>query len=459
MNLIEELRLRASQAAARPAIIDAAGAELSYKELWVNVDARRSALDSTGVAAGQCVAICVENALDFVVLLLACLSNGVSVAPYDASPASLRRVLRFDSVSHLVTSDPISLHDLAGTFSSALGAWVYGLGASGTGGNYPELWLPSSGSSGSVKTARLSMDGCGFVTSANASALGISPVERSLQVLPMTYSYGLVGQLLTHMMCGATTIMAPMGPLGYLQIPELCRRFGITTLMLVPRMVRLLAASRKDAWVGHSLRLVTVGGGAIDGCNFRKLRDQVSPGVVGVTYGLVEAGPRVCTGFVDAEAVDCGAVGVPLDGVTVRSGGSRSDPSTLRIKSPGLMRGYATPAEATAIDPSGQWLDSGDLGYVERGNVYVVGRRNRRVLVDGRVLQLEDVERDLYGGGDVLAVSAEYGEDSGILAVEVVSFPGPHADLGQVSRRLSAQFGLDRERISVRRSELWAAKV
>jgi fatty-acyl-CoA synthase len=100
----------------------------------------------------------------------------------------------------------------------------------------------------------------------------------------------------------------------------------------------------------------------------------------------------------------------------------------IEIRGPAVMDGYLgrTPAESGVVEG---WLRTGDLGYLAGGEVVVVGRRRDMVVVGGRNVLPEDVERvvgALAGiragrvvalpvasrSGDALAVVAERRDDS-----------------------------------------------
>jgi len=63
------------------------------------------------------------------------------------------------------------------------------------------------------------------------------------------------------------------------------------------------------------------------------------------------------------------------------------------IQGPSLMSGYFRDAEATeqVLTPDG-WLDTGDMGYVVDGTLFVTGRRKDLIIVNGRNIWPQDLE-------------------------------------------------------------------
>jgi len=94
--------------------------------------------------------------------------------------------------------------------------------------------------------------------------------------------------------------------------------------------------------------------------------------------------------------VDCGA---PLPGVAVEVRGSNGEVlpereiGTLWVRTASVMKGYLHQPEATAevLTPDG-WLDTGDLGYLHDGRIFVTGREKDMIIVGGRNFWPQDLE-------------------------------------------------------------------
>ena len=96
------------------------------------------------------------------------------------------------------------------------------------------------------------------------------------------------------------------------------------------------------------------------------------------------------------EFVNCGR---PLPGHTVKIvGDTEQELPDLRVGSvlvhgPSFMTGYFNSPEDTekTLRP-GNWLDTGDLGFLFEGNLYITGRRTDVIIVNGRNIRAQDVE-------------------------------------------------------------------
>lgn len=156
----------------------------------------------------------------------------------------------------------------------------------------------------------------------------------------------------------------------------------------------------------------------------RFARWGLSPATLTPVYGLSEAAlavtfsplgePFVTTRF-DREAlatagrarpsddgVELVSVGRPVPGFELEvrpPDASPGDPplpedrvGRLWVRGPSLMTGYLDQPEATARVLVGGWLDTGDLGFVHRGRLYLTGRAKDVVILRGRNYPPEEIE-------------------------------------------------------------------
>ncbi len=100
----------------------------------------------------------------------------------------------------------------------------------------------------------------------------------------------------------------------------------------------------------------------------------------------------------DAQALQFPACGTPLPGHEIRvvneAGaelGEREE-GRLQFRGPSATRGYFRNPEATRRLFDGSWLDSGDLGYIAAGEVYITGRRKDIIIRAGRNIYPHELE-------------------------------------------------------------------
>ncbi len=94
--------------------------------------------------------------------------------------------------------------------------------------------------------------------------------------------------------------------------------------------------------------------------------------------------------------VNCGRV-LPEHEVVIRDDSGTPLPDrtvgSVTVRGPSVMRGYFCNAEATdeALTTDG-WLDTGDLGYVTDGGLFITGRKKDLIILNGRNIWPQDLE-------------------------------------------------------------------
>jgi fatty-acyl-CoA synthase len=81
-------------------------------------------------------------------------------------------------------------------------------------------------------------------------------------------------------------------------------------------------------------------------------------------------------------------------------------------KGPSVMHGYFRDPEATAACMVGGWLDTGDMGYLVDGYLFIVGRAKDMIIINGKNHWPQDIEWAVeqlpgFNHGDIAAFSVE----------------------------------------------------
>ena len=140
--------------------------------------------------------------------------------------------------------------------------------------------------------------------------------------------------------------------------------------------------------------------------------------------------------------VDCGKL-LPSFEVSIRDDAGRPLPErhagVIHLRGPSVMSGYFQDPEKTAetLSPDG-WLDTGDIGYLADGRLYITGRKKDMMIIHGRNIWPQDLE--------YLAKSLP-----GVYYNDVAAFSVPSEDGHQEMAVLVMQC---RERNEMKRAEL-----
>ena len=118
-------------------------------------------------------------------------------------------------------------------------------------------------------------------------------------------------------------------------------------------------------------------------------------------YGLTETAP-VLTSVAMAGEPTPGSVGAPVPGVELRlldDAGNAvrpGDPGEVVVRGPNVFSGYWQQPEATreVLDADG-WFRTGDVGYLDGGQLYLVDRKRDLIIVSGFNVYPREVEEVL----------------------------------------------------------------
>jgi len=272
------------------------------------------------------------------------------------------------------------------------------------------LLLATSGSTGSPKTVRLSYSGLVDNTAAIVRALGITAAERAPTTLPITHAYGL-SVLNTHLSAGAGIVLGDRSPLSLAMWDHLVRS-GATSFAAVPTTYAAFGPAHVNLLGRSKIRTMTQSGARLgDELTMRLVRmmDQ-QDGRFFVMYGQTEATSRIARLDPADLPSRLGSVGTAVPGgtITIRPAPvhARAVPGegAVHYRGPGVMLGYATGRADLGRGAEVDVLDTGDLGYLREGYLYLTGRTKRIVKVLGVRTSLDDLERMVERPGHPAAV-------------------------------------------------------
>ncbi len=332
----------------------------------------------------------------------------------------------------------------------------------------------SSGTTARPKGVVLSMPALGANVSALARVLAHDdPVICSW--LPLSHDMGLVGALLTGWAMGGAAFAGRaeiilMRPEVFLTSPpqwlRTCAEFGATATATPTFALR--TAARRPPAPGtdlSALRILVVGAEAVDAPSLRLFAGATQaagfdPRGICPAYGLAEVGVaativppgqhwRSTEVDVTALAQDVWApaaggtelvgVGAPLPGTQIQVAGQDGRPGEILLRSASMLDGYLG---AGGITPAGEWLRTGDIGYLDDDELYVLGRRDDVITVRGVSLHASTLEAALHealGGARPMAVVAW---QAGYAIVAERGRASAGQDLGQAVRAaLTGRFG------------------
>jgi fatty-acyl-CoA synthase len=121
------------------------------------------------------------------------------------------------------------------------------------------------------------------------------------------------------------------------------------------------------------------------------------------------------------------------------------------VRGTSVMEGYFRDAESTAACMVDGWLDTGDMGYLSGGYIFIVGRAKDMIIINGRNQWPQDIEWAVeqlpgFKSGDIaaFAITGPSGEETPAVLVHCrVSDPGERGKLrDDIKERVRAITGI-----------------
>ena len=260
----------------------------------------------------------------------------------------------------------------------------------------------------------------------------MSPGDRYFSILPTNHAIDFMIGFIGPLCCGATVVH--QRTLRPEMIIETLKRYKITHMAIVPmilnafersiqerldtrpdwqqlaidslsslnahltrkqakhRLSRQLLKPIHDAFGGH-LRMLFCGGAFVDQRRAEWFYRLGLPVVIG--YGLTEACTVVTAN--DLKPFRADSVGRVIGDIQLRI--ANPDPNGIgevQVTGPTVMLGYLDAPDLTANAFDGEWLKTGDLGYLDASHhLHLVGRnRNMIVTKGGKNIYPEDIEHN-----------------------------------------------------------------
>jgi acyl-CoA synthetase (AMP-forming)/AMP-acid ligase II len=312
---------------------------------------------------------------------------------------------------------------------------------------------------------------------ATSERFRVEPREVGVNWCPLYHDMGLIGGVMWPMYTRLINVLMPpervvMNPISWLQTLSETKSVITTTPNFALALLNRRLRRPSDAFDLRDLRHVIIGGEPISPGVTSTFCELLAPSNLRASamhpaWGMAEntlmatsarGGVRVHSVKRDAlerqgravdaspsssESRDVVCVGRPLVGTEVRvrradgelAGGG--DVGEVELRSTSLLSGYVGgEEEAAGVLSVDGWLRTGDLGYVHREELYLLGRSKELVIVGARNIVPTDIE-DLVatiprvrsgsvaafgipeGGTEALVVVAEVRGDDGTLERQV----------------------------------------
>jgi len=494
---------------------DGRSVALPYHELLADALTLAGALHGRGLVPGDRVAIVLPEVSDFIRAFFAISAAGLVPVPLcpPAQAADLptfarqsQHILVAARTAVVVTSmDVAPLLDVTGMLEPPSVVTINELRQG------PALTAPvrvplastallqfTSGSTAAPKGVVLSHASLDANVSAitGADGLAITPADVGVSWLPLYHDMGLIGMLLTAVYMAADVVI--LSPVLFLKRPsawleaisrhratvsfapnfayDLCRRrvkpSQIDALNLASWRVagcgaEPLRADSLGAFAAHFARAGFRHSSFVPSYGLAEHALAVALSVHGLRVDVVDADRLVresiampaIDGSPSVRIVGCGRA-FPGHALTIVDDGLNELPErhvgSIVVRGPSVMDGYFEHPAATAEALRAGWLQTGDIGYVADGELYVCGRTKDLIIRQGRKYHPPDLESaisDVRGiplaGVVVFGINHIDEADEVVAVIEVRASARAGDVIDHVRRRVRETAGLELDRVVV----------
>lgn len=424
----------------------------SYAELNARADALAAELRANA-AVGVPVLILCPAGLDYVASLLGCFYAGaIAVPAYPPTRTGIARtlpriraicadcapgvVLTTAAVREVVAAEPELLAAMASALVLEVDRLMPVAGrdpAPDPAADAPALLQYTSGSTSAPKGVLITQ----AQLASNLTLIGASGLSCSdvlLSWLPPYHDMGLIGGILAPLYLGGQSVLMP--PDVFLRRPrrwlEAVATFKATALVTpnfaLDACVRRISAEQRTGLDLSSVRMVYIGAEPVRAETLTRFAEAFR--VCGLRhealypcYGMAEAtliisgGARGALPIVHERFVSCGRallgsrilITHPETSELLRDG----EVGEIWVQSPSIATGYWRNPEATAQtfaahtrSGDGPFLRTGDLGFMDRGELFISGRLKDLIIVRGRNHYPQDIEQTVQALDDALVVDS-----------------------------------------------------
>lgn len=250
------------------------------------------------------------------------------------------------------------------------------------------LILFTSGSTGQVKAVQLSNTNIKANCEAVIKALEFKKVQDQLLFLPLSYSFGLLGQLLPGLMSGLSTQLITQ----FTDIKMLMEQGTIPQMWSgVPSHWVAISAIAKRYPDSADKIAAIISAGAPLPITLRADLKQIFPNaIIYNNYGLTEASPRVLTYSSEDPLFVENYAGYPVGDWELKLSAEHE----LLIRGSQMMLGYLGEKDSTKIQDG--WLSTGDIAEILPNRLVAIkGRRDHIVNIGGEKVNLSEIEQKI----------------------------------------------------------------
>lgn len=254
------------------------------------------------------------------------------------------------------------------------------------------LILFTSGSSGQPKAVQLSLANIEANVNAVIASLDFHSVSEQFLFLPLSYSFGILGQLLPALKSGVKTKLGT----SLIDLKTAFENNDVSGMLSgVPsHWETILRLKQTDSSYVKNITHIVSAGAFLTPDLRRRIHAQFPDAKIFNNYGQTEASPRVLSMNSTDPRFFSNSTGFPVSGIEAKL----STEQELLIRGPQIMLGYAGDPTGTQDKVKEGWLHTGDIAQMESdGLIEILGRKDDLIKIGGERVSIHEIESALRG--------------------------------------------------------------
>ncbi len=464
---------------------------LSYADLLNQALKMAHQLLAMGLKKGDHLPVIAENRPEFLVVFYACQYLGVILCPLPMISSAAERsifaektlqLVKLTNAKFIVTSEAliktffaenntnlqfISFENLT-TESAKQSLTANTSQFSPIENNSISFIQFSSGSTSQPKGITIHNDDvCEHVRVVLEDVMQLRADDRSLSWLPFYHNMGLIGFIIASV--NGQRSVDCFSPLTFVSNPALWLKLmsnNKTAITYAPMFAYQLAIKIFDenVFAGldlSSLRVAGIGGDAIHIEIMKKFQQVYAPYGFNYqtflpSYGMTEAilaisgktagKPVVTDVFEEKEIVSCGSV-LPDCELKVVDDNNMSLPDrsvgSIFFKKKAITGILHNQSQSTPLSSVDNYIDTGDIGYLYKQNLFVLGRKKDVILIRGRNIWAQDIKTSIINTNswlkteDIIVMGIEVNQEEKL--VVMIQCDEEHQDNLTLAKKIKAQ--------------------
>ena len=258
-----------------------------------------------------------------------------------------------------------------------------------------QIYLTTSGSSGSPKLIKLESGSINFQASEVSTRLNLNKNTRQLLYMPINYVYGLsiVTTWLQSPGCLIIPIYTIQAPNQFFN--ELISR-KVTVFSGVPYTYNMLCKWGPEKLHNSSIKALTQAGGRLQIESKKKIISYIKNIDFWVMYGQTEFGGRISQYVISKENIDelCVGYTLPHIKIHIEKDEISSDLGEIYVHSPSIAKNLSSFEDCISLDGF-DFYPTGDIGKYENELLYVSDRNKNFIKIGGSRISNAAVSKNL----------------------------------------------------------------